>query len=74
MRYPDNRYQRDLFDGNQSVQQETLEFFYCCMIRQVFSEIFLHTKLELIQFMLVIPELLANTTEGMKKCLLMLLS
>ena len=61
---------RDLFDGNESVQQETLEFCYCSMIGQVFSEIFLHTKLELIQFMLVIPKLLANTTEGMKICML----
>ena len=70
MQYPDNRYQRDLFDGNESVQQETLEFCYCSMIGQVFSEIFQHTKLELIQFMLVIPKLLANTTEGMKICML----
>ena len=58
MQYPDNRYQSDLFDGNESVQQETLEFCYCSMIGQVFSEIFLHTKLELIQFMLVIPKYL----------------
>ena len=60
----------DLFDGNESVQQETLEFCYCSMIGQVFSEIFLHTKLDLIQFMLVIPKLLANTTEGIRICML----
>ena len=44
------------------------------MIGQVFSETFLHTKLELIQFMLVIPKLLANTTESTKKCILLLFS
>ena len=66
--YPDKvRYvSKDLFDGNESVQQETLEFCYCSMIGQVFSEIFLHTKLELIQFMLLIPKLLINTAEDMK--------
>ena len=69
VRYTDNR---DLFDGNESVQQETLEFCYCSMIGQVFSEIFLHTKLDLIQFMLVIPKLLANTSRGIKICMLVL--
>ena len=69
VRYTDNR---DLFDGNESVQQETLEFCYCSMIGQVFSEIFLHAKLELFQFMLVLPKLLANNTEGMKKCISLL--
>ena len=63
VRYTDNR---DLFDGNESVQQETLEFCYCSMILQVFLEIFLHTKLDLIQFMLVIPKVLANTSRGIK--------
>ena len=67
VRYTDNR---DLFDGNESVQQETLEFCYCSMIGQVFSEIFLHTKLDLTQFMLVIPKLLADTIEGIKICML----
>ena len=71
VRYTDNR---DLFDGNESVQQETLEFCYCSMILQVFSEIFLHTKLDLIQFMLVIPKLLANTSRGVKICMLVLFS
>ena len=31
-----NRYQRDFFDGNESVQQETLEFCYCSHDRASF--------------------------------------
>ena len=43
VQYQDNRYQRDLFDGNENVQRETLEFCYCSMIGQVFSKnIFAH--------------------------------